>query len=39
MTLVGNSVSKFEIGALLIIVVCADAYISILRQRGNRIRI
>ncbi len=47
MTLVGNSFSIFEIGAywqdvivgtLLIIVVCADAYINILRQRGNRAR-
>jgi len=27
------------VGALLIIVVCADAYINILRQRGNRVRI
>ena len=48
MTLVGNSFSIFEIGAywqdvivgaLLIIVVCVDAYINILRQRGNRVRI
>ncbi len=45
MALVGNSFSIFEIGAywqdvivgaLLIIVVCADAYINILRQRGSR---
>ncbi len=45
MTLVGNSFSIFEIGAywqdvivgaLLIIVVCVDAYINILRQHGSR---